>query len=164
MNELHSLVYGDEEFLLEASRAAQHNMNGTIRRVLRAVAVQALKQQLQTKPPQHNNNNRITLTTDDIKTVQSFCQTLAQRWSDANMALGNTQVAASITDLAQRHAETLYFLQDENEEDEEPDQDNNDATTTTTPLTTTATTLTAKAVTKQDFVTVQFSHPRAFCF
>eukprot|EP00977_Amphora_coffeiformis_P015506 scaffold4528_cov162-Amphora_coffeaeformis.AAC.6 len=112
MNEsLHSLVYGDEEFLVEASQAAQQTIAAAIRRVLRAVAVQALKQQLQNKPPQEAN--RIVLTQQDIQEVQSYCQQLAKRWSQANAAMGNEQMAASIVDLAQRESATLYFMEDD---------------------------------------------------
>ena len=139
MNEsLHGLVCGDEEFLLEASQAAQRSIAVAIRRALRAVAVQALKQRLQNRSPsslsstldetdeaRYHHNNRIILTQRDIHHVQEYCLQLAKRWSQANVAMGNEQIATTIVDIAQRESATLYLRQDHHHGGDDDDDDIN---------------------------------------
>lgn len=118
---LHSLVYGDEDFLVQALQAAQQGTSGTVRRVLRAVAVHALPQQLQRSSD--NAESRIVITQADIVAVQTYCRQLAQRWSAANTAIGHVQLAACISDVVERENDTLYFGEMETS-DKEDDPDN----------------------------------------
>lgn len=128
---LNSFVYGDEDLLLEATQAAQQNTLTTVRRVLRAVAVQALQQQLQIKRKQrrrddrdadaHADWSRIVIESDDIVAVQTFCQQLASLWIQANRSVGNLKVATWIEQIVENESDVLYYRENNDEADQDED-------------------------------------------
>ena len=114
---LRPLVYNDQDFLWQAGQAAADGARTSIRRVLRAVAVQALQEQLK---PQITATARIVISAGDIEAVRAFCRKLAQKWSDAARAVGHEALADTIQHVGTTEAVNLYFVEDEEANEEGP--------------------------------------------